>query len=132
MKRTVWILILVPIIAGVSVVSYEFGRFVEMRSERGSSKQLANSLTTLNALGAYAIQAKISEHLDAGNNSEAKCLSDLTASAYSRTVRSCLSQPGCGPLVAKEVSRDAPELLSKNNSRFKYYEDGEFCAAAGP
>lgn len=80
-----------------------------------------------NMLVAYTGHAAISKAIQAGKPGSAKCEADLRASMEYDLLRTCLSQSACAASIVDLVRTDAPELLTNEAPRFKYYRSGEPC-----
>lgn len=109
------------------MLCFVLGSILGSNRAAGRSDAIHQQLLQLNMAAHYRTLVEVSGHLAAGQASQAKCVADVTASAYYRELRSCISDGACRAGIEEEVKKSAPELLSGDKSRFRYYENMERC-----
>jgi len=124
MKKTISIFIIGVLLFG----SFLWGQRIGEVSARENFNKIENHLSSMNAIGAYITHAEISEEISKGGFGHARCIADVTASAYFNQIQECLGQDGCRNLIYDEIVKSAPELLDKKNKKkFTYYGTMEKC-----
>jgi len=84
-------------------------------------------LSALNTIPRYTVSAEISQRIAEKRYDQAKCLADYSAGIYYRELQACLSEEECRAAIQDEVLAGAPELLSRNKSRFAYLDNPQQC-----
>jgi hypothetical protein len=122
MKKTLGYLAFLAFI-GIFLAGYQFG---VLRAEE-KNRSLNKYISVFNAIGAYSIQASIYEALVSGNTSKAICLVQLQTNVDINTVRKCMEDKYCRPLMESEIQKTAPELLGQGESRIGPYKEIGYC-----
>lgn len=125
-------------VGGVALVlvigfgGFHIGRNVGENSTRQRFEREAYLLLSLNAVTSYASYAQLSAQISDGKLNQAKCTTNVVASAHLRQVKECLGQRVCRNVIYDEVKKRAPELLNESKLKFTYYENMETCSSAKP
>lgn len=70
---------------------------------------------------------EISEKIQAGEYSGAKCKADLIASVLFDEVNKCIKNDSCRTQLSDVFQEQIPSILADGKLKFKYYEDNEVC-----
>lgn len=124
MSKTKLTLLLLAIAALSCILGFALGK--NSAKDAGSAKYYY--LSQLNLAANYRTLVEISQDIAGGKVAEAKCVTDVTASAYYRELQSCLANGSCRTAIEDEVRKSAPELISGDKSKFAYYEDMQRCS----
>lgn len=132
MKKSVLTVGGVALVLAIGLGGFHIGRGVGENSVRQRFERDAYLLLNLNAVASYASYAELSEQILDGKLNQAKCTTNVVASAHLRQVKECLGQRVCRDVIYDEVKKRAPELLNGSKLKFTYYENMEACSAAKP
>jgi hypothetical protein len=116
------------LLVGVSLLCFVLGALFGSNRAEGGSDAVHQRLSQLNLAAHYRTLVEVSGKLAAGQTNQAKCVADVTASAHYRELRSCVADAACRDGIEEEIRKSAPELLSGDKLRFRYYENMERCS----
>lgn len=76
-------------------------------------------------LGHYTGYRDIAVAINEGKYTDAKCLTELNASAMFDSLRTCTSDVACGDAIGQKARSSAPEIFGKAPMGFSYIESKE-------
>jgi uncharacterized membrane protein len=118
---------LIVLLAIVLYLTFIGGRMHAFQEEVQLNNAKVESINALNAMGSYVIQADVAKDIAAGNNAKAMCAVQVYASAKITQIRQCLEETICKSLIESEVKKVAPELISNEPLKIKFFDIAEKC-----
>lgn len=103
------------------------GRYQAISYSNDTMERQKIYMNTYNSVGIFRMNSYISTNIANQNFDAAKCEADREAFRTFTDIQICLSSIKCKSIISEVVQAVAPELLSPDSEKFKYYKNFKQC-----